>query len=125
MSEFDQWVRDLLDKFQQEFQEGISAHIRRQLQEIVAGMVTPEMLQEMLRGIDLEALAGFLGGRGGRQPGPYEVLGLDETATDEEVRARYRELVKRLHPDVAGPGGEHLFKLVSEAYNRIMKSRGR
>lgn len=119
MSEFDQWVRDLLDKFQQEFQEGISAHIRRQLQEIVAGMVTPEMLQ----GIDLEALAGFLGGRGGRQPGPYEVLGLDETATDEEVRARYRELVKRLHPDVAGPGGEHLFKLVSEAYNRILKSR--
>ena len=118
-SDFDRWLRDLLCRFQTEFQEGISAHMRRQLEGIWADMLTPDMLQN----IDLQALAGLFGGGGG-QASPYEILGLPETATDEEVRQRYRELAKRLHPDTAGPGSEHLFKLITDAYNRIQKSRG-
>ena len=30
---------------------------------------------------------------------PYEVLGVRETASDEEIRKAYLELVKKYHPD--------------------------
>ena len=30
---------------------------------------------------------------------PYRVLGVDPTATDEEIKKTYRELVKKYHPD--------------------------
>ena len=49
-------------------------------------------------------------GRAGAPPGAaaadlYGVLGLDASATQDEVKRRYRELAKRLHPDRAGRGG--------------------
>lgn len=119
--EFTQWLNDFLGRFSRELQEGTSA----QMQKLLAGMVRPEMLQDLLKGIDFEALGRLMGaGAAVRQASPYEILGLPQTATDEDVRRRYRELAKRLHPDVAGPGGAHLFKLVAEAYQRIMRSRG-
>ena len=30
---------------------------------------------------------------------PYQVLGVQPSATDEEVKAAYRELAKKYHPD--------------------------
>ncbi|MEO0677180.1 MAG: molecular chaperone DjiA [Pseudomonadota bacterium] len=33
------------------------------------------------------------------EPDPYDVLGLDPTATYEDARARWRELVRETHPD--------------------------
>lgn len=38
---------------------------------------------------------------------PYVVLGLDADASGEEVAAAYRDLAKRLHPDVAGAAVGH------------------
>ena len=48
---------------------------------------------------------------------PYEVLGVAKTATPEEIRKAYRQLAKKLHPDL-NPGdkrAEERFKEVSAA----------
>jgi DnaJ-domain-containing protein 1 len=56
---------------------------------------------------------------------PYRVLGLDKTATDHEIKRRYRELMRKLHPDTAGvKGTEFLVQVVNTAYAQISKERG-
>ena len=48
---------------------------------------------------------------------PYETLGVARTATPEEIRKAYRQLAKKLHPDL-NPGDKHAeerFKEVSAA----------
>jgi len=55
---------------------------------------------------------------------PYKILGLDRSASDEEIERRYKELVRRLHPDTAGvKGTEFLFQLVKTAYDLIKSER--
>lgn len=47
----------------------------------------------------------------------YEVLGVSPTATDEQIRRRFRELARKYHPDVnRSPDAEHRFKQITEAY---------
>ena len=48
----------------------------------------------------------------------YEVLGVDKSANDAEIKRAYRKLAKKYHPD-ANPGdkeAEAKFKEASEAY---------
>ena len=48
----------------------------------------------------------------------YEVLGVDRSATDAQLKSAYRKLAKKYHPDV-NPGdkeAEQKFKEASEAY---------
>ena len=53
---------------------------------------------------------------------PYKVLGLSETATDDEVKAAYKRLAKKYHPDInSSPEAESRMKEINEAYTRIMK----
>jgi hypothetical protein len=54
----------------------------------------------------------------------YRMLGLPPDAPWEQVQRRYRELARRLHPDVAGPETEHLFRMVTAAYEGIKRQRG-
>ena len=46
-----------------------------------------------------------------------DVLGLDAGVSLEEVRAAYRSLSKRVHPDAGGT--DELFRRVNDAYERL------
>ncbi len=67
-----------------------------------------------------------------RAASPYQILGLPRTATDAEIRARYRELIAKYHPDkFAGlddPEFSRLaakkFQQVQGAYEELRRRRG-
>lgn len=53
---------------------------------------------------------------------PYKILGLDSSASAEEVKRAYRKKARENHPDL-NPGDEQAAKRmneVNEAYDRIM-----
>ncbi len=61
----------------------------------------------------------------------YKILGISSSATDEEVKAAYREMAKKYHPDKVSHLGEEVkkaaeekFQKVNEAYEAIKKERG-
>lgn len=62
---------------------------------------------------------------------PYKILGIDSTATDDEVKKAYRRLALKYHPDkVEGMGeeikknAERQFREINEAYETIKQVRG-
>ncbi|MFC1864846.1 J domain-containing protein [Chloroflexota bacterium] len=74
-------------------------------------------------GIDLSQVPNMVGQGDGLNP--YRVLGLEKTATDGEVKKRYRELLVKLHPDTAGVRGtDFLLQMMIAAYREIAKERG-
>ena len=74
-------------------------------------------------GIDLSRIPSLVGQQGGFDA--YRILGLEKTATDEEVKKRYRELLLKLHPDTAGiRGTDFLLQMMLAAYQQIAKERG-
>ena len=61
----------------------------------------------------------------------YHVLGIEPTATEEEVKKAYRQMAIRYHPDKVAHMGEEYqkgakekFQKVQEAYEAIKKQRG-
>ena len=46
----------------------------------------------------------------------YMILGVSRTESAKGIRAAYRDLAKRLHPDVAGEQATRAFQEVTEAY---------
>jgi DnaJ-class molecular chaperone len=46
----------------------------------------------------------------------YLILGVAQSESPAGIRARYRDLVRALHPDVAGPQSTGAFQKVAEAY---------
>ena len=61
----------------------------------------------------------------------YKVLGIDETATDDEVKKAYRKMAIKFHPDKVAQMGEEYqkgakekFQNIQESYEAIKKRRG-
>lgn len=57
---------------------------------------------------------------------PYETLGVAEDASLAIIRARYRELVRRNHPDITSqPDVERYMAAINEAWNRVKTAQAR
>jgi DnaJ-domain-containing protein 1 len=92
-------------------------------------------MDELLRdSLTPEAFARYMAGLGAERPDmaarndgsdPYQVLGLEKTASDAEIKKRFRELLFKHHPDTAGAhGNEPELRKVIDAYGQIEKERG-
>lgn len=60
---------------------------------------------------------------------PYEVLGVNQNASQDEIKAAYRELVKKYHPDKYQNNplsdlAEEKLQEINEAYDYLMKNGG-
>jgi curved DNA-binding protein len=56
----------------------------------------------------------------------YRALGVDRSASQQEIQRAYRTLARRLHPDVnKEPGAEERFKQINEAYEVLSDERKR
>ena len=52
---------------------------------------------------------------------PYKTLGVDKTASQDEIQKAYRKLAKKIHPDL-NPGNkkaEEQFKEIASAYTLL------
>lgn len=46
----------------------------------------------------------------------YDLLGIDSSSDQSQIKLAYRSLQKRCHPDVAGPAGHEMAIILNEAY---------
>ena len=59
---------------------------------------------------------------------PYQILGINRNATDDEVKAAYRSMARKYHPDSYGDNpladlAEEKMQEINEAYDAIMATR--
>jgi DnaJ-domain-containing protein 1 len=111
-----------------ELQEDIE-QINRRIQEFLEDI--QRMSEKLLRdapqklferaGTDFTSFGGM---KGQSAMDPYRILGLDKTASDGEIKKRYRERLRQFHPDTAGPGMEFHLQTVMAAYELIKRARG-
>jgi len=98
-------LNSLLDKVIGDFQEGLAQYA----QEILQKSVDTAKLGQLSDSTGFDA---------------YMVLGLSKNCSDEEVKRRFRELARILHPDTSQcQGTEFLFMLVNASYEHIAKER--
>jgi DnaJ-domain-containing protein 1 len=126
------WYSQFLGKITQELVD----HIAEDMQKIALPLLGSMSIESLLNDPRFKEMLKQFGSIGFRAPGQcqgaeqmatdycYRILGLDKSASDDEVKKRYRDLVKKLHPDVAGQETAQLFMLVQMAFEQIARERG-
>jgi len=106
----------MLDIFQEEIQ-ALTGDLMRDT-------FDPEKIMAFirLRGFDTSKLPGMMSQQSGFDP--YQILGLDRSVTDEEIKRRYIEVMNKVHPDKAGQEMTCIAAIVNTAYKIIKKERG-
>jgi hypothetical protein len=119
-ADFQKLTQKLLDVFL----EGYQDIVNRILKDSLNLWDINKFMERMRRiGVDFSQLSGMVGVPGGVNP--YQVLGLDKSASDEEVKKRFRDLCFHLHPDTAGyEGTSGILQMVLKAYDLIKIQRG-
>jgi len=112
--------------------EAVEEELGRMSQQLIQGILTPDMLASLMAamqqslgaiGFDTGKFAGVAGQQAGFDP--YKVLGLERSASDEEIKKRYNQLLHILHPDKSQTTGTALFfQMVTAAYEQIKRERG-
>lgn len=120
----DRWMKDL-QALPQRWFDTFQEEMGKWTQDLLKDAFNPARIMDFLRsmGLDPSRLASMVG----QQPGfdPYQVLGLDKSASDEEVKKRYRQLLLKIHPDKVGiEGTNFLTQMVIAAYKMIEIQRG-
>ena len=113
-------VEDQMRKAQRKMTEATAEMMSEWLNQVLQGMCNDPVIGELWSAMKIGNQSC---GKAGIDP--YRVLGLEKTATNDQVKKRYRELVVKLHPDTAGvKGTEFLFQLVTASYQQISRERG-
>ena len=112
--------------------EAMQEELGRMSQQLIQGILTPDMLASLMgmmqrslgaMGFDMGKFAGMVG----QQPGfdAYRILGLERSASDDEIKKRYNQLLHILHPDKSRTSGtSFFFQMVLAAYEAIKTERG-
>lgn len=111
-------------KLSQKWLEELQKEMASWVQDAFRGVFKPEDIMKFAQsfGFDPAKLASMA--KQGVALDPYRVLGLEKAASDEEVKKRYRELLRHLHPDTSKvKGTETLLQVVMAAYEMIKKER--
>ena len=119
-------------RIQQRVLQVIMEELQGWINDLLRDALDPAKMMHMLRsmGVDFSQLGQMFGqaAQAGTMPqgfDPYKVMGLDKSASDDEVKKRYHELIKKLHLDSAGiEGTSFLLQMVLAAYELIKKERG-
>ncbi|MDR0452771.1 MAG: DnaJ domain-containing protein, partial [Treponema sp.] len=54
----------------------------------------------------------------------YSLLGINNSASQTDIKKAFREKAKRLHPDIAGSGGAEAMRKLLSAYE-VLSNEGR
>ena len=121
-----------LEKLPQKWMTDFQEETSKWIQDLLRDAFDPARMMGFLRGmgIDMSRFSQMFGwmAQAGTMPrgfDPYRILGLDKEALDEEIKKRYRQLLRKLHPDTAGiEGTSFLLQMVLAAYELIKRERG-
>jgi DnaJ-class molecular chaperone len=112
--------------------EATQEELGQMAQQLVQGILTPDMLASLMgmmqrslgaMGFDMGKFADMVGQQASFDA--YKVLGLERSASDEEIKKRYNQLLHILHPDKSQtPGTTLFFQMVTAAYEQIERERG-